>query len=345
MAENILVVDDEETVRGIVTSMLLSANYQCRQAGSGLEALALLNSSEKFDLILSGLTMPYDEGLLERTQAEYPDIPVILMTGMSDMSAVLTAIRNGAHDYLLKPFERDQLLGTVRRVLDNRELKMQSGAYQTNLESLVATRTEQLRKSLTNLERSYDSALEALGEALALKDQETAAHCKRVTAFAIAIARAIGLPADQIRILARGAYLHDIGKISIPDSIFRNPGSLRPDEWVMMRQYCYHGYEICKKVPFLTEVADLVYSHQERFDGTGYPRGLKGDELPVAARIIAVANTLDAITSDRPYRPAQSVEAAKEEITRWSGRQFDPKIVGVFLSMPDNIWEDLRKEI
>src|SRR5437867_6984778 len=157
---------------------------------------------------------------------------------------------------------------------------------------------------MTNMERSYDITLESLGEALALKDQETAAHCKRVTAFAIAIARAIGLPADQIRMLARGAYLHDIGKISIPDSIFRKPGPLTPDEWVIMREHCYHGYEICKKIPFRTEVADLVYSHHERFDGTGYPRGLKGDELPVAARIIAVANTLDAMTSDRPYRAA-----------------------------------------
>lgn len=200
------------------------------------------------------------------------------------------------------------------------------------------------KSTMADLECSYDSTLEALGKALALKDQETAAHCKRVTAFAIAIARAIGLTADKIRVLARGAYLHDIGKISIPDSIFRKPGPLTPDEWVIMRQYCYHGYEICKKVPFLTEVADLVYSHQERFDGTGYPRGLKGDELPVAARIIAVASTLDAITSDRPYQAARSLEAAKEEITRWSGRQFDPEIVRVFLSMPDNIWEDLRKE-
>jgi len=197
---------------------------------------------------------------------------------------------------------------------------------------------------MADLERSDDSTLEGLAGALALKDQETAAHCKRVTSFSVAIARAMGLPADQIRVLARGAYLHDIGMISIPDSIFRKPGELTPDEWGIMRQHCHLGYEICKKIPFQTEIADLVYSHHERFDGTGYPRGLKGDELSVAARIIAVANTLDAMTSDRLYRPAQSLAAAKEEIQRWSGRQFDPKIVRIFLSMPDKIWEDLRKE-
>jgi putative nucleotidyltransferase with HDIG domain len=166
-----------------------------------------------------------------------------------------------------------------------------------------------------------------------------------VTAFTIAIARAIGLPADQIRVIARGAFLHDIGKMAIPDAILRKPGALTPEEVNIMREHCYRGYQMLKKIPFLSEAAEIVYSHQERFDGTGYPRGLKAEEIPLGARLFSIADTLDAITSDRPYRPSQSVTAAREEIQRWSGRQFDPDIVKTFLAMPDNIWGDLRKEI
>lgn len=346
-ADRILVVDDEEAIREIVTSMLVSAHYQCRQAGSGLEALALLNSGEEFELMLSDLMMADLDGigLLERTKEKFPDMPVVMVTAVHDISVALAAIRNGAYDYLLKPFEREQLLATVRRALENRRLKMENRAYQTNLESLVAARTEQLRKAMANLERSYDITLEALGDALDLKDAETEGHSKRVTAFTIAIARAMGLPKEQISIIARGAFLHDIGKMAIPDQIIRKPGKLTSQETDLMREHCWHGYQMLKKIPFLTEAAEIVYSHQEKFDGTGYPRGLKGEEIPLGARIFSIADTLDAITSDRPYRPAQSLKAAREEIERWSGRQFDPDIVKIFSGMPDNIWEELRKEI
>jgi putative nucleotidyltransferase with HDIG domain len=346
-AERILVVDDEEAIREIVTSMLVSANYHCRQAASGVEALAMLNSGDEFELMLTDLMMAELDGigLLERTKEKFPDMPVVMVTAVHDISVALAAIRNGAYDYLLKPFEREQLLATVRRALENRRLKMENRAYQTNLESLVAARTEQLRKAMGNLERSYDITLEALGDALDLKDAETEGHSKRVTAFTIAIARALGLPKEQISVIARGAFLHDIGKMAIPDAILRKPGKLNPDEVSIMREHCYRGYQMLKKIPFLTEASDIVYSHQERFDGTGYPRGLRGDEIPLGARIFSIADTLDAITSDRPYRAAQSLEAARAEIKRCSASQFDPEIVEVFLRMPDNIWEDLRREI
>ena len=346
-AERILVVDDEETIREIVCSMLTSCNYQCRQAASGLEALALLESGEEFELMLSDLMMAGldGNGLLEKTKEKFPDMPVVMVTAVHDISVALAAIRNGAYDYLLKPFEREQLLATVRRAMENRRLKLENRTYQTNLEALVTARTEQLRKAMTSLERSYDITLEALGDALDLKDAETEGHSRRVTAFTIAIARHMGLSADQIRVIARGAFLHDIGKMAIPDAILRKPGKLDPDEVAIMKEHCYRGFQLLRRIPFLGEASDIVYSHQERFDGTGYPRGLKGEEIPLGARIFSVADTLDAITSDRPYRPAQSVKAAKEEIERWSGRQFDPDVVRAFLSMPDNIWEDLRREI
>src|SRR5215467_8269777 len=272
--ERILVVDDEEPIREIISSMLNAAGYRTRQACSGMEALAILNASGEFELMLSDLMMAELDGiaLLERSKEKYPDMPVIMVTAVHDISVALAAIRNGAYDYLLKPFEREQLLAMVRRALEHRRLKLENRAYQSNLESLVAARTEQLRQAMTDLERSYDITLEALGDALDLKDAETEGHSKRVTAFTIAIARAMGLPREQIAMIARGAFLHDIGKMAIP----RKPAKLTDEEKTIMQEHCYHGYQMIKKIPFLTEVSDIVYSHQEKFDGTGYPRGLKG---------------------------------------------------------------------
>src|ERR1700693_2575173 len=263
--ERILVVDDEDPIREIVCSMLAAANYKTRQASSGLKALALLDAGEEFELMLSDLMMAELDGLglLERVKERYPDMPVIMVTAVHDISVALGALRNGAYDYLLKPFEREQLLATVRRALENRRLKLENRQYQSNLESLVAARTEQLRQAMVELERSYDITLEALGDALDLKDAETEGHSKRVTALTIAIARAMGLTADQIRVIARGAFLHDIGKMAIPDAILRKPGALTPDEVAIMREHCYRGYQILRKIPFLGEAAEIVYSHQE----------------------------------------------------------------------------------
>jgi putative nucleotidyltransferase with HDIG domain len=346
-SDRILVVDDEETIREIVSSMLVSAQFRTAQASSGLEALALLDSGEEYDLVLSDLMMAEMGGLelLERTKERFPATPVVMVTAVHDIQVALQALRNGAYDYLLKPFEREQLLATVRRALENRRLKRENDAYRTNLEALVAARTQQLKTALADLERSYDVLLEALGNALDLKDKETEGHSKRVTAFTIAIARKMGLPQEQINVIARGAFLHDIGKMAIPDNILNKPSKLSPEETEIMKEHPYSGYMIVSKIPFLADAAEIVYSHQEWYDGTGYPRGLKGDEIPLGARIFLIADTLDAMTSARPYRPAQSFEAARKEIERYSGRQFDPQIVRVFLKMPVDIWEDLRRAV
>jgi len=297
--------------------------------------------------MLSDMMMAEMRGdvLLERTKEQFPDMPVIMVTAVNDISEALKSIRNGAYDYLLKPFEREQLLNTVNRALENRRLRLENRRYQLHLESRVAERTADLQRANAELRKSYDITLEALGDALDLKDAETEGHSKRVTAFTIAIARAMGLHDDNIRVIARGAFLHDIGKMAIPDNVLRKPGPLNEEELNIMREHCLRGYQMVTKIPFLTEAAEIVYSHQERWDGTGYPRGLKGEEIPLGARIFAIADTLDAMTSDRPYRGAQSYQAAREEIERWSGRQFDPVIVQVFLSMPQGIWENVRRQI
>src|SRR5579872_5093011 len=219
-AERILIVDDEEPIRDLVAAMLASANYVCTPTESGKEALSLLNSGEQFELMLSDLMMPGMDGiaLLEAAKERFPDMPVIMVTAVHDISVALDAIRNGAYDYLLKPFEREQLLATVRRALENRRLKMENREYQTGLESMVLARTQQLQNAMADLERSYGMTLEALGGALDLKDAETEGHSRRVTVFTIAIARAMGLSKDQIDVIARGAFLHDIGKMAIPDA-------------------------------------------------------------------------------------------------------------------------------
>src|SRR5499433_3127184 len=255
ITERILVVDDEEPIREIISSMLSAAGYKTRQASSGMEALATLNANGEFELVLSDLMMAELDGiaLLERSKEKYPDMPVIMVTAVHDISVALAAIRNGAYDYLLKPFEREQLLATVSRALENRRLKMENRTYQTNLESLVQARTDQLQAAMASLERSYDITLEALGDALDLKDAETEGHSKRVTAFTIAIARAMGLSSDQIRVIARGAFLHDIGKMAIPDSILRKPGALTPEEAEIMKEHAYRGFQLLRNIPFLSE--------------------------------------------------------------------------------------------
>jgi putative nucleotidyltransferase with HDIG domain len=346
-AERILIVDDEEAIREIVFSMLSMAGYRCHQASSGVEALAILESGEHFELMLSDLMMAEMDGiaLLERTKEKYPDMPVVMVTAVHDISVALAAIRNGAYDYLLKPFEREQLLAIARRALENRRLKVENRAYQTDLEAKIQERTKQWREALIDLERSYDITLEALGDALDLKDAETEGHSKRVTAYTIALARAMGLPKEKISVIARGAFLHDIGKMKISDAILRKPGALTADEIALMQEHCTAGYEMLRKIPFLVEAAEIVYAHQERWDGTGYPRGLKGTQIPLGARLFAIADTLDAIMSDRPYRAAQPFSAAREEIVRWSGRQFDPDVVKIFLTIPESMWQELRKGI
>ena len=345
--ERILVVDDEEPIREVVCSMLGAVGYPCTPAASGKEALALLASGAEFELMLSDLMMAEMQGdvLLERAKEKSPDMPVIMVTAVSDLSVALNSIRNGAYDYLLKPFEREQLLNTVKRALENRRLKLENRDLMLHLESRVEEQTAQLRRANLELKKSYDITLEALGDALDLKDAETEGHSKRVTAFTIEIARAMGIRGDPLRVIARGAFLHDIGKMAIPDSVLRKPGPLNEAEVLIMREHCLRGYQMVSKIPFLADAAEIVYAHQERWDGTGYPRGLRGEEIPLGARIFSIADTLDAITSDRPYRGAQSYRAAREEIERWSGRQFDPAIVVVFLGMPDNIWETIRKQV
>jgi len=342
----ILVVDDESHVRAMIGATLERQGYDVYLASCGREAAEMLENNP-FDLVLTDIVMQDGSGmtLLERIHALYPNMPVVMVSAIHDISVAIDSMRRGAYDYLLKPFEREHLVSTVLRALEHRQSLEENQNYQQNLEQVVQARTEMLRQAMEDLEHSYDITLEALGDALDLKDSETEGHSKRVTAYTIALARAMGIRPSEIKIIARGAFLHDIGKMGIPDEILRKPGALTPEEQEVMREHCTRGYHILRKIPFLSEAAEIVFSHQEHFDGSGYPSQLHAGEIPIGARIFAVADTLDAITSDRPYRKARSFDTAREEILRCSGTQFDPAVVEVFLKIPNELWHELRSEI
>ena len=342
--ERILVVDDEQSVRAVAAALLAASGYTVNTAESAEDALARLQQDPDYDLILSDIMMPGTDGLtlLDHLCTDHPGIPVVMFSAIDDAYVVTSAFRRGAIDYLLKPFERTDLESVVLRAIEHGRLRKQNTTYRHNLEAIVNTRTGRLRSTMQDLERSYDITLEAMGDALDLRDQETEGHSRRVTAYTNTLAQAMGLNSEELRVIARGAFLHDIGKIATPDAILLKPGRLTAEEMAIMKEHCQRGYEMVRKISFLRDAAEIVYAHQEQFDGNGYPRGLRGEEIPLGARIFAIADTLDAMTSDRPYRKGTSFETARDEIIRCAGSQFDPQIVEIFLSLPPETWSNLR---
>ena len=342
----ILVVDNEEHVRSILGAIFRREGYEIHYAASGHNAVRSLQD-DSIDVVLTEVAMRDGSGidLIERVAVEHPGLPVIVVSTVHDIRTAVDSMRRGAYDYVVKPFERDHLIAVVQRAMEHSRSHRINLTYQKNLENMVRGRTEMLCQAIEDLEHSYDITLEALGDALDLKDSETEGHSKRVTAYTIALARAIGIGPAEIKVIARGAFLHDIGKMAIPDEILRKPAKLTAAEQDLMREHCIRGYNILCKIPFLSDASDIVLSHHEQFAGAGYPRGLHGAEIPIGARIFAISDALDAITSDRPYRKARSFDVAREEILRCSGTQFDPSVIEAFLKIPGELWQELRAEI
>ena len=338
-----LIVDDEPAVCEILSEKLGGEGYDCRICLNSEEGLAVLRR-ERFDIILSDLRMPRISGLefLQHARAECPHAAFILVTGEHDVRIGVEAMKNGASDYVVKPFKLDEVFHRVTSALKKKNLENAVEEYRERLEQMVEERTHQLQNALYRIEETYDQTLEALGAALDLRDASTAGHSSRVTRYALAVARAMGCSRDELRELTRGAYLHDIGKIGIPDGILLKDGPLTRQEQEVMRSHVAIGYQLVKRIAFLAPAAEIVLAHQERYDGGGYPLGLRGNEIPLGARIFAVADAFDAMSSDRPYRKALPAEFAFEEIQRQAGHQFDPDVVRVFLSLPHATWEEIR---
>jgi cyclic di-GMP phosphodiesterase len=342
----VLLVDDEHVVWEILGEKLGRSGFDWRGCSSPHEALAFLGK-EHFDAIVSDLKMPGMTGLdlLSKTQTKHPHMAFVMATGEDDIRVAVDAMKHGADDYLVKPFHLDAAVESVRRALRKKHMEAELERYRHQLEDMVERRTHQLQIAMKRIERAYDETLEALGVALDLRDTETAGHSRRVSLYCLEIARAIGCTNEQLKTIARGAYLHDIGKIGIPDSVLLKQGKLTPEEMTVMQTHVRIGYELLSRIPFLSSASEIVLAHQERYDGAGYPQGLVGEEIPLGARIFAIADTLDAMTSDRPYRQALPFKTAREEIIRESGKQFDPDVVRVFLSLPEQTWEDIRRQV
>lgn len=340
----VLAVDDEPAACKLLSLILAAPAYKCTTASSGAEALLALQR-EDFDAVISDLHMPGMSGmeLLAEVRRRHPHAAFLVTTGVDDVDVGVRAMRSGADDYLVKPLRDTAVLASLDNALHKKQLERQLEEYRQHLEEMVEERTEQLQSALQQVERSYEDTLQALGKAIDLRDHETGGHSQRVCRYSLEIARAMGWSQKQLETLARGAHLHDVGKLGIPDGILLKPGPLTESERKFMQQHVQIGFDVIKDVPFLADAAEIILMHHERYDGAGYPRGLKGEEIRPGARIFAVADTLDAITSDRPYRRASSFEFARETIRRLSGSQFDPRVVEVFLSIPEDVWPTIAK--
>ena len=341
----VLAVDDERAACKLLAIMLRPPDFLCSTAASGEEALLALQR-ERFDAVISDLQMPGIGGLELLTQARrcYPHVAFLVTTGVDDVEVGVQAMRSGADDYLVKPLLESAVIASLERALHKRNLEQQVENYRQHLEEMVADRTGQLRRALQQLERSYEDTLQALGAAIDLRDNDTAGHSQRVCRYSLEIARSMGWSEDKLESLAKGAHLHDIGKLGIPDGILLKPGSLTAEERKLMQRHVQIGFDLVKDIAFLADAAEIVLTHHERYDGGGYPRGLKGDEILPSARIFAVADSFDAITSDRPYRRASSFEAGLQIIRECSGTQFDPQVVSAFLSIPEEKWPSIAKD-
>ena len=342
----LLVLDDEVSVCALLSERLNMEGYTCRACHSAQDALTLL-AQEPFDLVLSDIRMPGMTGMafLEEASKKYPNSAYLMVTAEDDVRVGIQAMKHGASDYLVKPIQLDALVASVERALKIKRMELELDGYRRSLEEKVAARTKQLEAAMKRIEMTYDETLRALGAALDLRDTETGGHSERVSRYCLQMAKAIGCSKEELKQILRGSYLHDIGKIGTPDAVLLKEGKLSAEEMAVMQTHVRIGYDLVSRIAFLAPAAAIVLTHQERWDGTGYPQGLVGEEIPLGARIFAIADTLDAMTSDRPYRKALPFSAARDEIMRHSGLQFDPEIVRVFLSIPEQVWENIRNDV
>ncbi len=350
---SVLVVDDDLAVRELLVEGLESFGYPLLTA-SGIDEAFEIVKREPLRLVLSDIDMPGGDGLqlLERIKRYAPALDVIMVTGAVDADTAVNAIHQGASDYVTKPFNLDEVQIVVERTLEKRRLILENQAHQDRLEELVVERTgelvakkQEVEQLFSELEGTYEATLQALVTALDLRDNETHGHSYRVVEYATVVAERMNVRDPDLTWVRRGAILHDVGKIGVSDAILRKPGTLTPEEWQEMRRHPEMGYQMLKHIPFLKPALGIVLHHQERWDGTGYPHGLAGERIPLGARIFAIVDTFDAMTSDRPYRKALGMQAVRDEIQRCKGTQFDPRVVEAFMSIEHGTWDTIRLSV
>ncbi|MCP5102605.1 MAG: response regulator [bacterium] len=343
--EKILIADDEADIRELLGDFLEGEGYHCLLASNAFEALEAFKANNDIDLVMSDIRMPGRTGLdlLSDVKDIDEDVMVIMISAVKDIESAIAAMSKGAYDYVAKPFKLTEVALIAKKAIEKRKLVLENKEYQRELERMVAERTIELQNTLEALDKTYIFTLRALVTALDTRDEETQGHSMRVVQYTLKLAELMkwGNP-EQLKILEYGSLLHDIGKIGIPDAILKKPGKLTNEEWDVMKTHPEVGYKILHRIEFLEEASQVVLHHHERFEGSGYPAGLKKYDIPIGSRIFAVADTVDAMTSERPYRKALPFEVASEELKKFSGIQFDPQVVEAFHSVPLDFWKQKR---
>jgi putative nucleotidyltransferase with HDIG domain len=332
----ILVIDDEAEIVGFVRELLSLRGHRVEVLSDSRRGSDVFRDFQP-DLCVLDYQMPYVSGseLLDAFKKADPTVQVIFLTGQDETLLAVSLMKRGAFDFLLKPIELNQLSLSVERGLEHRRLVRENEAYRQSLETLVAVKTEALNEALHSLTHVHSATLDALALALDFRDQSTSGHSRRVADLTTGAARRHGVTGDALVQIQHGALLHDIGKLKIPDSILWKPASLDKDEWVTMRKHPEYGYDFLRNIEFLRGAADLVFSHHEKYDGSGYPRQLEGESIPFGARIFAIVDAVDAMIYKRPYNTPVSFQEAADEVRRCSGTHFDPRIVPSILQFLD----------
>jgi response regulator RpfG family c-di-GMP phosphodiesterase len=332
MPAKIMVVDDLDLLLDFTCHVLKEAGYEVFCTSDIPKAISTFGDFAP-DCCVLDYHMPQMLGseLARRLHELDRSVEIIFLTAEDEASLAVELMKSGAVDYLIKPVDSHRLLASISRALEHRRLVKENLDYRLHLEAMVAQQTAALNASLRQQERLSAATLKTLGLALDFRDQSTSGHSQRVASNTTSIAREIGISGDRLLAIEHGAFLHDIGKLKIPDGILLKPGKLTSDEWVAMRLHPHHGREFLSQIDFLSDAAQLVFTHHEKFDGSGYPQGLKGESIPIGARIFCIVDAIDAMTYPRPYNRPISTEKALEEVQRCAGAHFDPEIARVVI--------------
>jgi len=324
---NIMIVDDEESIQKLLSRILKMNGNECERAGSAEEARQLLKQ-KAYDLILCDVNMPGENGVdfAKYVLTEYPNLAIIMVTAIDEQDIVRAALEVGAYGYIVKPFKPNEVIINVCNALHRRNLEIQNMFHRENLEKMVMERTIKLRETMDDLKGTLEGVIEAIGYTLEVKDSYTAGHQQRVSHIACDIAKEIGLSEDQIESVRIAGAMHDIGKIAVSSQILNKPGKLTQEEYDMIKTHPKVGHDILKKINFPWPLADIIHQHHERMDGSGYPQGLAGKAILIEARIVAVADVVEAMASKRPYRPALGIDEALAEISVNSPRLYDARV-------------------
>ena len=332
MEERILIVDDEENINNILARRLTREGYLCVTANNGREALNYFYKNT-FSLIISDIKMPEMDGveLLKKVKSVDPNMMVIMVTAYPEIDMAVEAMRLGAYDFIIKPADLDFVVLSVKKALEKKRLEEEVETYHKNLEKLVEERTAKLQHAYRTLKKAHLDSVKVLAEAIDAKDPYTRGHSERVGRMSLSIANHLDFAEGRLEVLEYGALLHDIGKIGIKDEVLQKPGPLSAGEYQHIQEHPLIGAKIVEEIDFFKDKIPMIRHHHEHFDGSGYPDGLIGEAIPLEARIITVPDAFDAMASLRPHRKALPLQDILVELEKGKGRQFDPKILEIFL--------------